>query len=83
MDTRTGKLHQGILQEEFEKNRFIKEITQEEFNKFSAIPQEKRPIEWACSQYIKSLDKKPGDMELFRLKAAFRAGFEASQKLKE
>lgn len=87
MDTRTGEMHRGMLSEEFdklqEKNRFIKEITEQEFNEFSNIPKEQRPAEWACSQYIKSLERKPGDMELFRLKAAFRAGFEAGVKTHE
>jgi len=78
MDMSSGKIHEDLSEKQLEtlrKSGVVKEITPEEHVKYANLSEADRPIELELSRYLERLSKKPGDMELFRIKAAFRSGY--------
>lgn len=84
MDTRTGEIFQGeeIIKKAIqEKGGAIVPLTEAEFHKYSNLPREERSREWKLSEYLKTIKKSElAALQLFRIKAAFRAGYKAKEE---
>lgn len=79
MNPGTGEIHTDISKEEAERRGLIK-LTSEEALVLEGVPQARRPCEYALKKYVDGLARKPVGMELFRIKGAFRAGWDAKRE---
>ena len=79
MNTKTGEILEFDKAEMARREGFTP-LTSAEHDKYKNIPQEDRPREWALSEHLEKYSFGPNSgMELFRLKQAFRAGFDAGR----